>query len=54
METIRGIVLAAGSAGLTVLGVRAVAHLGTGEKIESGLMLWVDRPDQPGLEGFSK
>lgn len=42
METVRGIVEVARAAGLTVLGVRAVARLGTGERVESGLMVWMD------------
>jgi len=42
METITDIVKAARAAGLTVLGVRAAVRLGTGEKIESDLLEWVD------------
>lgn len=42
METIRGIVQGARAAGFTVLGVRAVARLGTGEEVKSDLMVWVD------------
>lgn len=42
METIRGIVATARAAGQIVVGVRAVARLGTGEKVESDLMEWLD------------
>lgn len=42
LETITGIVQGARAVGLTVLGIRAVARLGTGEKVESDLMVWVD------------
>lgn len=42
METVEGIVQGARAVGLTVLGVRAVARLGTGEKVESNLMVWLD------------
>ena len=42
METITDIVKAARAAGFTVLGVRAAVRLGTGEKVESDLLEWVD------------
>ncbi|MCM3662388.1 hypothetical protein M3148_15515 [Georgenia satyanarayanai] len=42
LETVGGIMQVARAAGFTVLGVRAVARLGTGEKVESDLMVWVD------------
>lgn len=39
---IAGIVGAARAAGFTVLGIRAAVRLGTGEKVESDLLEWVD------------
>jgi hypothetical protein len=42
METIVGIVEAAREQGLTVLGIRASVRLGSGEKIESDLLEWLD------------
>ena len=42
METIVDIVKAARAANFTVLGIRAAVRLGTGEKIESDLLEWVD------------
>ncbi|WP_134765098.1 hypothetical protein [Nocardioides sp. 1609] len=42
METITDIVKAARAAGFTVLGIRAAVRLGTGEKVESDLLEWVD------------
>lgn len=41
-ETIAEIVKAARAAGFTVLGIRAAVRLGTGEKVESDLLEWVD------------
>lgn len=42
METIADIVKAARAAGFTVLGIRAAVRLGTGEKVESDLLEWID------------